>query len=321
MPNPTPSAPFRRGKFEDLPQTPRIAHRFFETEALDVDVQWPQDRTTPIRVRKHGAGPPLLLVHGLMTSSYSWRYAIEELGKSFTCYAPDLPGAGDTAPVLDASYAPVSLAEFLGATLRALGIEDCVCIANSMGGYIAVVGVLDGTLPVSRLIQLHGPGRPDFRFTALKTAFALPGTRALFHALVKRDPLRWCHRNVHYFDESLKSLEEAREYGRPLQTREGREALRKYLCETMGVDAMRAFDLELRARVARGESFPVPIQLVYAEQDPMVPPTVGPWYHERIPDAEMVWMKDASHFAHVDATDRFVALAEAFLNAPPPAAS
>ncbi len=34
---------------------------------------------------------------------------------------------------------------------------------------------------------------------------------AILRALVALDPLRWAHRNVHYFDESLKSREEAEE--------------------------------------------------------------------------------------------------------------
>jgi hypothetical protein len=41
------------------------------------------------------------------------------------------------------------------------------------------------------------------------------------------------HRNVHYFDEELKSLEEAHAYGDPLATPEGSRAFACYLAETM----------------------------------------------------------------------------------------
>lgn len=44
----------------------------------------------------------------------------------------------------------------------------------------------------------------------------VPGVAAGLRRVVRHDPLRWAHRNVRYYDETLKSLEEAREYGEPL---------------------------------------------------------------------------------------------------------
>ena len=49
----------------------------------------------------------------------------------------------------------------------------------------------------------------------------------------------------------------------------------------------------------------------------MVPPRHGDTLSGWIPSAELVRMSDASHFAHVDATDRFVAIALPFLQAEP----
>ena len=40
--------------------------------------------------------PPLLLVHGIPTSSFLWRHVIRFLRNDFHCYAPDLMGLGDT---------------------------------------------------------------------------------------------------------------------------------------------------------------------------------------------------------------------------------
>jgi hypothetical protein len=48
------------------------------------------------------------------------------------------------------------------------------------------------------------------------------------------------HRNVHYYDESLKSLEEAREYGEPLATASGAESFIRYLADA--ARALAAYD-------------------------------------------------------------------------------
>ena len=39
-----------------------------------------------------GSGPPLLLIHGFMGYSFSWRFNMEPLAKDFSVYAIDLPG-------------------------------------------------------------------------------------------------------------------------------------------------------------------------------------------------------------------------------------
>ena len=53
-----------------------------------------------------GSGPPVLLVHGLLGYSFSWRYLIPELATHAEAFAVDLPGTGysDRAPRLDYSF-------------------------------------------------------------------------------------------------------------------------------------------------------------------------------------------------------------------------
>ena len=71
---------------------------------------------------------------------------------------------------------------------------------------------------------------------------------------------------------------------------------------------------ELVARV-RDKPFPIPLLLVYAPEDPIVPPIVGDKLAALIPNAELVKLQTGSHFAHVDAPDHFLAAIEPFLAA------
>ncbi|MBI4951577.1 MAG: alpha/beta hydrolase [Myxococcales bacterium] len=308
-----PAAPFVRGPFEALPERPHRPHPYFETRGVDVPLTAPGFGTTSAHVRVHGSGPPLLLVHGLMTSSYSWRYVLEPLGARYTLYVPDLPGAGQSPGPLEPRYDPAALAGWLGALVGALGIRGCPVIGNSLGGYLCLHLALADPGAMSRLVDLHSPGVPEARLYALRAALAVPGAKGLLGWLVRREPLRWAHRNVHYWDESLKSLEEAHAYGDPLATEGGARAFVKYLAETMAPGPMRALQRTLRARHARGERFPVPLQLVYARRDPMVPPRIGAVLAARIREAELVWLDEASHFAHVDAVERLLPPVLAFL--------
>jgi pimeloyl-ACP methyl ester carboxylesterase len=310
--------PFRRGRFEELPERPRVPHPYFETRAERVRVTTPALGTLAAHVRVHGSGPPLLLVHGLMTSSYSWRYVLEPLGRRFTVYAPDLPGAGQSQPA--PSLEPRALADWIGALQRALGVRGGRVIGNSMGGYLCMRLALSDPESMSRLVNVHSPGVPEPRLLILRAALSVPGVRAALARRVQRDPLRWAHAHVHYWDESLKSMEEARAYGDPLAMPEGRDAFIRYLAETMDLGPIREFQRTLEDRRSRGVPFPVPLLHLYARKDPMVPPRFGEIMAKRT-GAPIQWIDEGSHFMHVDAVDRFLPPTLAFLGEGPAGAS
>ncbi|MFO0746871.1 MAG: alpha/beta hydrolase [Myxococcota bacterium] len=310
-----PLEPFRQLPFAEVPEQPRLAHDFTRTAARTIAIDTPAMGPMSIHVRTLGQGPPLLLVHGFMTTSYSWRYAIGALAERYTVYAPDLPGAGRSDKP-DRSYAAENLADAIGAIMRALDIVGAPVVGNSLGGYLCMRLALREPTIMARLVNLHSPGVPTARNWALKTALALtPFAGRLVRHLVWRDPERWVHKNVHYWDESLKSREEHREYAAPLRTPEGVRAFERMLRETFEPRAMSAFLGALRRRKDRGERFPIPLQLVYAKADPMVPPSVGARLRELVPDALFVELERGSHFAHVDAPDLFLAAVRPFLEA------
>lgn len=286
--------PFHRLPFDSIPDQPRKPHAFFETQGHDIEVDSAHFGRQRVHYREHGAGTPLLLIHGLMTSSYSWRYVFAPLAERFRVIAPDLPGAGRSdAP--DVPYTAPALAQWILDFQSAVGIHGSLCIGNSMGGYLTMRSALVDDKAFSRLVNIHSPGLPEARLYALSTGLSLPGVRSLLAWAARRDPERWVHRNVHYWDETLKSREEAREYGGPLANPAGSKAFVRYLGDTMSPWAMHDFRHELQRR-----KFPIPLLLVYARRDPMVPPRMGERLHELLPDAELRWLEESSHFSHVD---------------------
>jgi pimeloyl-ACP methyl ester carboxylesterase len=308
--------PFQRGRFEQLPAKPHRPHRYFESPAREVVV----DASGFGRVRTHyrelGAGPPLLLVHGLMTSSYSWRYVMHELAREYRVIVPDLPGAGRSDKP-DVRYSADALARFVLELQAALGLRGCLAVGNSMGGLLCMRAALLDEGAFARLVNIHSPLSPHGRYHALHAALSLPGARTLLSWWVRRKPLEWAHRNVHYFDESLKSLEEAEEYGGPLSTKEGAAAFFRYLHDTFAPADLAAFVAQLGARKQEGRRFPVPLLLLYSRQDPLVLPVVGEELAALIPDARLEWLEHSSHFAHVDTPEPVLAALRAFLATPP----
>ncbi len=305
--------PFEQMPFQTLPEEPRRAHLYSRTREEFIKLDSPHFGRMQVSTRRWGKGPPLVCVHGLMTTSYSFRYLLEPLADSFELFLFDLPGAGRSDKP-DVQYGAFEMADAIGDVMQAAGLEGAPVLGNSMGGYLCMWLAMRRPAVMSRLVNLHSPGLPTFRVRALEGAMALvPRSEALLDWMVARDPLRWAFRNVHYWDESLKSLEEAREYAAPLSTPDGRRAFSRHLSDTMCASTMRTFERELQDRCAQGRPFPVPLQLVYAKRDPMVPPVVGVKLAKLVPSAKIAWLDEASHFAHVDATDRFLATMIPFL--------
>lgn len=307
MTAPSGHRPFRRGRWSQLPDLPPRPHGHGRTTPHTLRLDSAPFGPMDVHWREHGQGPPLLLVHGLMTSSYSWRYVVEELGRTHRLIVPDLPGAGRSdAP--DRRYTGANLATWLGEVVDALDLRGCACIANSLGGYVAMLAALQDPTLFTRLVNLHSPGVPEPRIRLLNGLLGIPGVAPALARFVRLDPHRWAWRNVHYRDEGLKSREEAAAYGTPLATPAGARAFVRYLSDAVNARDFADFQARLRT-----ETFPIPLLLVYARQDPMVPPWIGPVLQAAVPAATLTWLDDSSHFAQVDSPQRFVAAVRPFL--------
>ena len=223
--------PFEQGRFEDLPERPRVPHRFYDGETSTVLVHSAPLGLIATHVVSYGPrdAPPLLLIHGLMTTSYSWRYLFEPLGERFRLVVPDLPGTGRSAiPAADRPLSATALATFIGELQDTLGIRGCATVGNSLGGSLCLRSALQDPARFARLAVIHPPTFEP-RLVALHLALATPGVGAVLGLVVRHDPLRWAHSQVHYYDETLKSLEEAHEYGDPLAGAAGARAFVRYL--------------------------------------------------------------------------------------------
>jgi len=295
--------PFQQLPFSEVPDQPRRPHPYATTPSKDVEMVSKGLGPLKIHTRELGQGPPLLLIHGLMTTGYSWRYVLEPLAQHYRVIVPDLPGAGRSSTPADRPYHPDQLADWIVEFMQVLGIAGARTVGNSMGGYLCMRAALRHSGAFEKLINVHSPAFPELRLHALKTALSVPGSHGLLRLLVQRDVLRWAHRNVHYFDETLKSLEEAREYGNPLATPGGLECFAKFLGETMAPEPMAEF---IGTLTKRNAPFPVPLMLLYSRTDPLVSPANGERLARLIPGSQLMWMENTSHFAHVDTPELVV---------------
>jgi pimeloyl-ACP methyl ester carboxylesterase len=86
-----------------------------------------------------GSGPALLLVHGLLGHSFSWRRVIPALARQARVYAVDLPGSGFSDPPLGADAALRASSQRLLRFMDAIGVSRCDVLGSSYGGAVAMM--------------------------------------------------------------------------------------------------------------------------------------------------------------------------------------
>lgn len=90
-----------------------------------------------MRYLRAGSGPALILLHGLLGYSFSWRYTMPALAPYRTVYAPDMLGAGfSDRPKIDHSMRATAL-RVLDFVER-LGIQSFDLLGTSRGGAVAM---------------------------------------------------------------------------------------------------------------------------------------------------------------------------------------
>ena len=86
-----------------------------------------------------GAGPPLLLLHGLLGGSFCWRRNMEALSHSHTVLAVDLPGHGESDAPCHLDCSMPAQADRVSALLERLNLEEIDVVGASWGGAIAML--------------------------------------------------------------------------------------------------------------------------------------------------------------------------------------
>ena len=86
-----------------------------------------------------GSGPPILLVHGLLGYSFSWRFTLPFLARHATVYAVDMLGTGfsERVPGLDCSLR--SMAGRLLKFVEEIGLSRFDLLGASHGGAVAMM--------------------------------------------------------------------------------------------------------------------------------------------------------------------------------------
>jgi pimeloyl-ACP methyl ester carboxylesterase len=147
-----------------------------------------------MRYLRAGTGPALILLHGLMAYSFSWRYVLPALAPYATLYAPDLLGAGFSDRPRGIDHSMRATARRVVQFVKKLGLESFDLLGTSRGGAVAMAAAAEcvtagGSKPQVRRLILVCPVNPySSHGTWLAPFFGTSVGAALFRVSAERMP-------------------------------------------------------------------------------------------------------------------------------------
>lgn len=238
-----------------------------------------------VRYVRAGQGPPVVLIHGLASSIYTWKAVLPRLAADHDVVALDLPGFGGSEQPADLDFADLVAA--VSALLDALGLERASLVGNSLGGAVAasVAARRPERVPALVLIDAAGFQRDLADAPAvLRVAVADP-TGLLARLPFKRPLVRLALRQV-FHDDARVTDERVAEYVAPL-LRSGAVASLRSLLRTPPerVEHLRRALPGIRA----------PTLVVWGREDAWIPQAHADRFAAEIPDTRVVRLDDCGH--------------------------
>lgn len=254
-----------------------------------------------------GDGPPLVLVHGLGASTFTWRRIAPELARTHRVIALDLKGFGRSDKPRDRHYGAADQAALVAAFLRKRNLENVTLVGHSFGGTVALLTALRlkrEPQRIARLVIMDAPALwQNFGSTAeLVRAPALPEA-----AVLATPPELMARILLRFVSAPGRKIPEADIEG--------------YAAPFRDVDARHAFIATAQAilndnarRMGRSYgNIRQPTLLIWCRNDEIVPLRTGRQLAQRLPKARLAVLRGCNHLPQDEAPTALLKTLRPFL--------
>jgi pimeloyl-ACP methyl ester carboxylesterase len=270
-----------------------------DTEYLELEGSW-------IRYNVIGGGPPVLLVHGWLSSSRIWDQLAPRLAQRFTVYTLDLTGFGESDKPL-AGYGVRYGSRLLYAFCAHFGLTRTGVIGHDLGGAMAVKLAADHPDVVGRLVLVAAPADDDQIDLPTPLWLAtLPVLGPIFYTLGRlAQPVRRLWMRPFVADPQDLTEEVVEDAGRSTPAAAS---------QTLSISRR---EISRGRLVRQARIIKIPLLLVAGEEDQIVDPqAVGAWANS-VDQAEVCLLDECGHLPMIERTAEFNAQVLAFLTGDP----
>ncbi|WP_112263242.1 alpha/beta fold hydrolase [Lentzea terrae] len=265
-------------------------------------------RDADLRVYQTGPadGPPVVLLHGFLTSAVTWRDVHPGLARRHRVVLVDLPGCGGSPAPRARDWTAARAAGLLVELFDALGLAAPAVVGSQMGGSLAAWLAALHPGRVSRLVVMAagalGEGAANL---GLYRALAAPVAGPLLAALFPYRPFaeKWAAAHGPGFvpDPAV-----VRGYHRQLRRRGA-------VMARFGLGVRLSYGEDFDALAGPLDGLAIPALLLFGAEDRLVPPSTGHRFAELIPGSRLVLLPGCGDFPQEEAPAAVVAALTDFL--------
>jgi pimeloyl-ACP methyl ester carboxylesterase len=247
---------------------------------------------------------PVVLLHGTSASLHTWDGWVAALASRRRLIRVDMPGFGLTGPAPSGDYTIGSYVRFVEALLDALGVDRCVLVGNSFGGWVAWETTLADPGRIAGLILVDAAGYP-LESQSVPIGFRvakIPVLNRLVQRILPRSLVRSSVRNV-YGDPTRVTPALVDRY-EELTLRAGNRAalVQRFVQAPPGLDAERITAVS------------APTLILWGGRDRLIPPEHARRFERDIKGSRLVVFEDLGHVPQEEDPARTAAAAAAFLD-------
>jgi pimeloyl-ACP methyl ester carboxylesterase len=261
-----------------------------KTETLEIGkLTWFYREAIPDQPRDQ---PPVLLLHGLVSQSYSWREVMPSLAeRGFRAIAPDWIGHGYSSwsDSRDFAYTPDAFVTALGDFLAEIEIQRFSLVVQGFLGSVGLQYALRHPEQIERLSILNTPLSPSVSLPWKIRQMGLP----LIGDMMTQDPLL-VDRTLEGGGPYQIADKDLDIYRRPFLT--SSSAGRALMATIKGLQLPQA-----TAEISEGfKGWSQPTLVVWGDRDPWVPIDVAQDFTKHLQDGELQVLAEVGHYAQED---------------------
>jgi pimeloyl-ACP methyl ester carboxylesterase len=150
-----------------VPQTAQAGMRAGDSgvRAYRVPVAQSDQGLFHLYAEERGQGPPIVLLHGLGGSTYSWRHVVPVLAQRNRVIALDLKGFGRSDKAFDLAFSAHDQAQLVVQFLQRRNLSRVTLIGHSFGGQVALLAALQlrvvDPMRIRQLVLIDAPALPQ----------------------------------------------------------------------------------------------------------------------------------------------------------------
>lgn len=251
------------------------------------------DTINRLHCLENGAGPPLLLIHGLFDLLETWERLIPLLSDRFKLYAIDLPGFGKSPLPMEWEESLSGMIEAVVSFLDGKGIEKTTIVGSSMGGGVALGVAARHPERINQIVLINPYGFPSPPVAVEIARSRILGK--LLPYLLGRPALRQCAKVI--FSRSLhdpRLITDAliEQVTAPFATLRQRRELFRFL-RGISTEAMRQIDALL-------PQIQQPVLILWGENDRWLTIDHAQRLHQHLPNSRLITLPDCGHLPQMD---------------------